>query len=708
MRERKQFSRLLPAVLMCITLLLSACHLTTNNKTEEKGAKNLTKLDSLMYAIYDERYTYPQHALLMTDSLQETGDLTSNMADECRAEIYDALGQSRTASFYAQKSLKDGLLFEEDAPSFYAAYRLLAHININNMNWKKALDYATKGLNHAKKDNSRLAQDYIPKFLSQIGSCQIMLGRKQEGNANFQRVYETVEQETKKRNRFDLHYNLFAIVSNCIECHLMEENIAEAESWLPRMEEAYEKALAAPDIKEDFSAYAKQCMEINKALVLAKAGHTAEAAKHYRCYLASTSEQDNDFLGAQISYLKTTGQWAELAELSEQISTFHQGQEKTPSMDYLRLELAPLFQAQLKSKHTGKALATAERITNLLDSAYIRTRNDDAAELAVIYEIQEKEATIAKQQADIIAKNASITRIEMMTVAGILLLLVVFLIVFSFHRQQAAGRLKAAHAELQEAYKELEQKNEQLTTANALAQESSRMKTDFIHQISHEIRTPLNVLSGFTQIVTSPGMELDDATKQDINNKITENTDRITSLVNKMLELSEASSLTVIERNDEVPAVQVASQAVEESGITHLPHLKFDIQVSEDVENTMIKTHLKQATRALVLLLDNAQKFTIQNEKSQDQEDTKKPSVLLKIVRTDGFVQFIVEDTGIGVPAEEAEHIFGEFVQLDEYYEGTGIGLTIARSIARRLGGDIILDTSYTGGARFVYTIRVC
>ena len=65
---------------------------------------------------------------------------------------------------------------------------------------------------------------------------------------------------------------------------------------------------------------------------------------------------------------------------------------------------------------------------------------------------------------------------------------------------------------------------------------------------------------------------------------------------------------------------------------------------------------------------------------------------------------FIVEDTGIGVPPEEAERIFDEFVQLDEYYDGTGIGLTIARSIARRMGGDIVLDTEYTEGARFVVT----
>jgi signal transduction histidine kinase len=67
---------------------------------------------------------------------------------------------------------------------------------------------------------------------------------------------------------------------------------------------------------------------------------------------------------------------------------------------------------------------------------------------------------------------------------------------------------------------------------------------------------------------------------------------------------------------------------------------------------------------------------------------------------------FVVEDNGIGVPAEEAERIFDEFVQLDDYYDGTGIGLTVARSIARRLGGDVTLDTTYgQQGARFIYTL---
>jgi signal transduction histidine kinase len=115
----------------------------------------------------------------------------------------------------------------------------------------------------------------------------------------------------------------------------------------------------------------------------------------------------------------------------------------------------------------------------------------------------------------------------------------------------------------------------------------------------------------------------------------------------------------------------------------------------------MLHTNLAQATRALVLLLDNAMKFI-----SEPNAPASEGTVCLKIAMLDEeHVCFNVEDTGIGVPVKEAEHIFEEFVQLDDYYDGTGIGLTVARSIARRLGGDITLDTTYTPGARFIFTL---
>jgi len=83
----------------------------------------------------------------------------------------------------------------------------------------------------------------------------------------------------------------------------------------------------------------------------------------------------------------------------------------------------------------------------------------------------------------------------------------------------------------------------------------------------------------------------------------------------------------------------------------------------------------------------------------------KDKQIRMNIKTAANTMVFAVEDNGIGVPVNEAERIFDEFVQLDDYYEGTGIGLTIARSIANRLGGNVVLDTSYTNGARFVMTL---
>ena len=261
---------------------------------------------------------------------------------------------------------------------------------------------------------------------------------------------------------------------------------------------------------------------------------------------------------------------------------------------------------------------------------------------------------------------------------------------------------------LEETCRELEETNRKLDIARQKAEESSRMKSHFIQQISHEIRTPLNILSGFTQVVTSPDMELDEDTKASINQQILENTDRITRLVNKMLELSDASSKTVIECNDQTTALQIAAEAVEASDIATAPHLNFNMHIAKEAENIVITTDRQSAVRALTLILGNARKFTKEAEAHarHDITEEKKQATLL-IDTTDHAVRFIIEDNGIGIPAHEADHIFEEFVQLNPYYDGTGIGLTVARSLARRLGGDIVLDTTYTPATRFVMTLPI-
>ena len=201
-------------------------------------------------------------------------------------------------------------------------------------------------------------------------------------------------------------------------------------------------------------------------------------------------------------------------------------------------------------------------------------------------------------------------------------------------------------------------------------------------------------------------MELDEVAQQNINRQILENTDRITGLVNKMLELSDANSRTIIELKDDVSAMQVASEAVAVTGIDSAGHLNFELLSEKEIDSAMLHTNQRAAVRALSLILDNARKFTAPAEAYGHKVSVEqKQRASLRLHVNGNVVQFIVEDTGIGVPAKEAEHIFEEFVQLDEYYDGTGIGLTVARSIAHRLGGDITLDTSYKAGARFVMSL---
>lgn len=286
-------------------------------------------------------------------------------------------------------------------------------------------------------------------------------------------------------------------------------------------------------------------------------------------------------------------------------------------------------------------------------------------------------------------------------VSVVIILALISLYIFTLYRSRRKLQFTNAMLEtnyniLEMSHMELEQTNHQLIEATARAEESSKMKTHFIQQISHEIRTPLNILSGFTQILTTPDLELGEDEKKQIANDIVTNTERITGLVNKMLELSDANSRNVIERTDKVSPNKIVSEAIVKSMIADTPSLTFDLEMQPEVEKIQLKTNMQAAVRALTLLLDNARKFSA---KSADQR------VKLHVETLPNCVQFAIEDNGIGVPAKEAEHIFDEFVQLDTYYEGTGIGLTVARSMARRMGGDIQLDTDFCPGARFVMTL---
>lgn len=619
-------------------------------------------------------------ALLLIDSLKDQHLLPEYKANYFRGQIHYRLGQELTAELYYKRALTTNELYKDRPSLYYFVSDQLSTILTVKGDQDGAVKTATEAYSIVQKDTTQEGQYWSAILLHDIGYSEMQLGHYQEAKKNFTQAWKTLKEIANKRPTFDNLYTWARITYNIIDAYTSTEQFVEAKEWLPQAEEAINHLSVSPECPattaEEFSAG----LDTHKALVYVKTGQRADARQAYQRFIGTNYSKTSQGLIEHYEYLQLAERWDDLALLIPKVDSVIQSWDIPLSLYYLKSYLTPYLKAYIKTGHSEQALQMAERVVNSIDSIYTYEQLHNAAELAIMYETQEKEKQISEQQSMLKYQRYIAVFI------AILLILISFVIITLLRLRNAK--------KLSDKNKELQQKNKELTNANARAEESSRMKTDFIQQISHEIRTPLNVLSGFTQVLTSTDSELSQEERKDINERITKNTNRIIELVNKMLELSDMHSKSVIERSDKMTTIHIATQAVEKSDIPNAKHVTFHLEYNPSVEK-IIRTNFQAASRALALLLNNAVKFT------------KQGSIELSITldTKNHMVVYTVTDTGIGIPPYEAEHIFEEFFQLDPYYEGTGIGLSVARSIALRLGGNICLDTSYQGGARFVFTI---
>lgn len=654
---------------------MTAC--TSHDKQVSFENKTQSKQDSIIQSVIDEDM---DSALRLIDSLEDKHLLPEHKVNFYRGQIHFKLGQELTAELYYKKALTSDDLLEERPSLYYFVSDQLSTILTLKGDQDGAVKTATEAYTIVQKDTTQEGHYWSAILLHDIGYSQMQLGHYQDARKNFVQAWNTLKQLVNTNPTFDNLYTWARITYNIIDAYTSTEQFKEAEKWLPQAEEAISQMSASPECPAATAEEYTAGLNTHKALIYVKTDRRAEAHQAYQRFIGTNYSKTNAGLIEHSEYLENAERWEDLAKLSPKVDSVVKSWGIPLSLYYLKSYLNPALKAYIKSGNKEQALKMAERIVDSVDSVYNYERQHNAAELAIMYETQEKEKQISEQQS--MLKNQ---RYLAFLVAALLIL--IFFIIITLLRLRSARKLADKN-------KELKQKNKELVQANARAEESSRMKTDFIQQISHEIRTPLNVLSGFTQILTAPNAELTEEERADINERVTQNTNRITELVNKMLELSDMHSKSVIDRVDQVTTVQIAAQAVESSDISKAKHLTFNMEFDPSADK-MIRTNSYSASRALALLLNNAAKFT------------KEGSAELRIT-IDGNTQMViytVTDTGIGIPPYEAEHIFEEFFQLDNYYEGTGIGLSVARSIARRLGGDIRLDTTYQGGARFVMTL---
>ena len=243
----------------------------------------------------------------------------------------------------------------------------------------------------------------------------------------------------------------------------------------------------------------------------------------------------------------------------------------------------------------------------------------------------------------------------------------------------------------------------ELVRAKEKAEESDKLKSSFLANMSHEIRTPLNGIVGLTQLLDSDALTY--LERQDYINIINNCCTQIVKLIDDIIDLSqiEAKLMTIntasVQINSFMEELYVLFETYMQAN--NKGHIKLILDRSGFIDNYTICADSIRLQQVLTNIINNAIKFT---EKGYIRFGYRQLS--------SDKLEFVVEDTGIGLKNEHREIIFERFRQVDltnnRQYEGAGLGLSISRSLVQLMGGNLWIESSEGKGSTFYFTIKTC
>ena len=556
--------------------------------------------------------------MLLTCSIGRAADNydKDSVYQALRTSMHNAFNNGDSARFFPAVKALERYLYDKNDLHGYYTQRCNEIVFLMNM--QRIIEAYKLAQALSKELREKKVDKEMYMAVNMMGHINRYCGNKEEAKKNWFQVLKMMEEEGYYSSMPPIYMNIVNVA--------IDDSPEEADSLLER----------AKAIARKYSQERVFDIETRQTLSYFFRGETQKFVEGYKAYKEGVKKGLTSVHGRsmEVYYQAYLGNTDEAVAMARR-DMGDEGGEAIPM----------IYERAGRWKEAYEAFKKESAASDSIDNVVIMNSMQGISDELRLYDVERK---------------ASQNRLIMLTIVIVLLLLLIGTL---FYIVQARRR----HFK-------------QLKIAYERALEADKAKTAFIQNVTHEVRTPLNIISGFSQVISDPDLDVGLNERKEIAVTMQKNTRLITSLIDEMLILSLTESSEGIVKDDKVEVNDLLRDFLQENEriFSIGTKLQFKSSLADDFTIQTNENLLKNIINALI---DNAAK------------NTEKGYVTLRAdLLNDKTVEFTVEDTGCGIPEDQAEHIFERFVKLDSFKEGIGLGLPMCRTLARKLGGSVRLE----------------
>ena len=436
-----KFTAIALVAMVTLTLAFSSC-----NKSGPSAQKE-SEADSLIHEAKDAA-DY-QRVVELCDSLEQRGDISPIMSAFHRGEAYTLLYDYRHAEEVLKPVMDMKPTNSEDSAYYINCMRNIVEVLSSKQDYEGVLRIGLPLLEKMKDAKGEKNENF--GHLSQfVGAAQLSLGMMEDAAKSFDISYNYQLELNAANPVWQNVINIFACAYNIYFNYTGKNDYESAEKWYHRQDSTITILLERDDVPASVvdRMVAANCLaHVELAIGQKKLAEANRAIEDYKkTERSKTVEGQIDVAG----FLLEAERYAEAADGFAMLDQFFAEHNLDASLENLTNYMVYKFKANYKAGRRDSALAVAAYIAEHLDSAFTKQKNSDAAEMATVYQTQQKDAEIAQQQIEL-------SRQRWISTLVALVLLTTFFIIYTWFRRRAANRLGAAHVKLQKAYDQLEE-----------------------------------------------------------------------------------------------------------------------------------------------------------------------------------------------------------------------------------------------------------